>query len=458
MKRINILLNNFANTPDLIIREVKIGLKTIYIVYLESVASGDRVNNYILRNLAQKKITLKDLLMAPNTKNIKEKEIENYLCNGFTIILANKNIYALETKAELDRGINITEVEPGLYSPKDSLVENYQKNLGLIKRRIKSSDLKVLETKIGKYSKTNVGLLYINSITKPELVSLINHKIKAVDTEGIFAAGDLKQYLIKVNLNMFPSVKLTERPDTIAKALLNGKIVVLIDTSPFALIIPAFLADFINPTVDDYSAGINVNFLKALRVLCFCLTITLPAFYIAITNFHPESIPINLLLNIAQQRVGVPFPSIIEAFIMLLICEILRESDLRFPSNYGSAISILGALVLGESAVSAGIASPIMIIMIAITFISSLMFSDLAITGAIRTWRYVFLFAAACLGLYGIVLAFLFMLVNLCSYEIFTFPYMLPVAPFDLSYFKATMFKDKTTNRPSEILTNKEAR
>ena len=444
MKKIEKIINDFANTPDLIVREIKKGFKTIYIIYLETVSSGDRVNNYILRNIAntvKRANNLKELIPAPNLKEITEPEIESYLCNGFTIILIGNNIYALETKADLDRSISPSDVELGLYSPKDSLVENYQKNIGLIKRRIKSKHLKTLEQKIGKYTDTNVGVLYIDDITKPALVNDCLAKLKDVNVEAILAAGDLKQFLIKENSNVFPSVKLTERPDTIVKALLAGKIVLMVDASPFALIIPAFFADFVNPTVDDYSVGINVNFLKILRLLCFLITIVTPATYIAVANFSPEMLPNELMLDIAHQRMGVPFPSIIESLIMLAVCEILRESDLRFPSNYGSAISILGALVLGEAAVAAGIASPIMIIIIAITFIASLMFNDIAMNSAIRTWRFIFLISAVFFGLYGMMLAFLFMLVNLCSYESFGMPYMYPIAPLDIPYLKETIFK-----------------
>ncbi len=459
MKPIEEIKTIFSNTPDLIIRKIKKNLKTIYLVYLESVASGDRVNNYVLRNLIStenkhKKIT--DIISAPNTKEINKEEMEFYLSNGFTLVITHKEIWALETKAELDRSISPAEVEPALYGSKDALVENFQKNLGLIKRRIKNAHLKIQEFTLGRYTKTTTGLLYIDNIVKPQLVEDVIKKINTINTEAIISSGELKQFLINENRNVFPSAQLSERPDTIVKALLAGKVVIIVDTSPFAIILPAVLADFINPTVDSSTNSLNTNFLKVLRFVCLIITILAPAFYIAITNFNHESVPTLLLMNIATQRFGVPFPSILEAFTMLFICELIRESDIRFPNSYGSAISILSALILGESAVASGIVSPIMIIIIALTFVSSLIFNEVEMNGAIRAWRYLFLISAAFLGLYGITVCFLFMLINLCSFETFNLNYMFPIAPLDFSYLKETLIKTrrKYNDKRSKYLTD----
>ncbi len=374
----------------------------------------------------------------------------------YVAVLHNKDIHAIETKAELDRGIDDAKVEPAIYGPKDSFVENYQKNIGLIKRRIKSNHLKIKEKSLGRYSMTTTGVFYIDNIVKEELVDEVLSKLDNIDTDAIISSGELKQFLIDENKNVFPAMKLSERPDTVINSLLEGKVVILVDNSPFAIILPSVLADFINPTVDDYTNSINTNYLKALRLFCFILTIITPAFYIATTNFNQETIPSELLMNIATQRFGVPFPSIVEALIMLFVCELLRESDVRFPNNYGSAISILGALILGESAVASGIVSPIMIIVIALTFITSLIFNEVEMNGAVRAWRYVFLGFAAFLGLYGVALASIFMLINLCSYEIFSLTYMFPVSPFDLSYLKETLIKvkRKKQNTRSKYLTD----
>ena len=464
MKIINKIKEDFKNCPDLVLRDIKRNGKTIYILYLESVASGDQVDGFLIQNATElfkrnKKLT--ELFPATNMKQIKEDEIEQFLSNGFTIVIDKKEIHAFETRAtNLFRGVAPTDTEPGLYSPKDSFIEAYQPNVGLIKRRIKTKHLKVLENNIGHYSNTKTGLLYIDNIAKQELVDEINEKLKSIDTEAILASGDLKQYLITENKNVFPTIKLTERPDMAVKALLEGKIVIIMDTSPFVIIIPAVLADHINPVVDDYSAAVNVNFLKALRIICFLLTIITPALFIAILNYNPETIPTGFMKAIAFQRFNMPFPTIIEVIFLLLAVEILRESDLRFPGVYGTAIGLFSALLLGEAAMVAGLTSPIMIIIIAITFLSSLMFTDIALTGGLRIWRYTLLLFAALFGLYGLFIGLITLLVYLCSHKSFGLPYMFPVAPLDFPYLKETLFKSTPSKHRlrSKYLTDKNFR
>lgn len=458
MKIIKEINEKFKNTPDLITRKIKYKLRTVYIFYIETICSSELINNFILKNLTNPnhKPSLSNILATPNFKNIKKEQIEFYLYNGFTVILYKNHIYALETKANLDRSISFPEIEQDLYGAKDSLVENYQKNIGLIKRRIKSSHLKTIEYKLGRYSKTATGLLYIDNIAKKELVKELDNKLSNIDTDIIIDAGSLKQYLSKESKNFFPPTKLTERPDVIVEALLEGKVVIILDTCPFAIITPAVLADFINPVSDKYLYNYNANNLKILRLICFFLTIFTPAFYIAIITYNHETIPATLLTSFITQNQGIPFPATIETFFMLFICEMLRESDIRFPSNYSSSISILGALILGDAAVSANIVSPIMIIVTALTFISSMIFNNVELSGAIRAWRFLSLIIASFLGLYGVSLSIIFFIVNIASYQSFNLPYTFPVVPFNIPYLKETLYegKKKDDTKRSKYLTN----
>ena len=440
--------NLFSDIPDLIIRKVKYNFFYVYVYYIETVASSNRINDFILSNITNpNKIKgFKNILSAPNLKEINVEDIETYIYSGFAIVKYLNKIYALETKAELDRSISTPELEQDLYGAKDALIENYQKNIGLIKRRIKSKHLKTSEFCIGRYTNTKVGLLYIDNICEEELIQKCENLINSIDTESLIDSSELKQYLVNESKNIFPAVKLTERPDSIVNSLLEGKIVIIVDTSPFAIILPALLADFINPMSDDYLNNINANILKFIRMACFFLTIFTPALYIAVVNFNQETIPANLLTSFITQRQGVPFPAAIEAFFMLFICEMLRESDIRFPNNYSSSISILGALILGEAAVSASIVSPIMIIIIALTFISSMIFSNVELAGAIRAWRFICLIVASFWGIYGVAISFILLLVNICSHSSFGLPYTFPLAPFDMAYLKQTLFKSKRKN------------
>lgn len=435
--------DTFKDTPDLVERKIKYSFSCVHIYYIETICSSEQINNFILKNLTNPNgpRRFKDILAGPNFKEIDLERLEFYLYNGFTALVYKGKIYVIETKASLDRSVSFPEMEQDLYGAKDALLENYQKNIGLIKRRLKSSHLKTKEYKLGRFTQTSTGVLYVDNITDMSLVKRIDELLNKIDTDSVIDVGELKQFLTMDKGNVFPPTKLTERPDVIVKALLDGKVVIVMDTSPFAIILPAVLADFINPISDKYLYQRNANNLKILRMICFFLTIFTPAFYIAIITYNQETIPALLLTNFITQNEGIPFPATIETFFMIFICEMLRESDIRFPNNFSSSISILGALILGDAAVSANIVSPIMIIITALTFISSMIFSNVELSGAIRIWRFIAMIISSFYGLYGVALAFIFFIVSLSSYSSFGLPYTFPVVPFSLPYLKETLYE-----------------
>ena len=465
-KVIKRIKNEFSLNPDLNIKEIKLTLfKTIYIIFLETLSGSDKVNNYVLKPLTNQynqkvinKRNLNNFLAGPNQVTIKnDDEIEFYLTNGFTVVIFEDVKYAIETKADLTRSIAPNEVQTAINGPKDGFTENYQINIGLIKRRIKSSHLKIESRNIGRLTNTLVSVLYIDNIAEKELINNVLSKLDKIDIDGIVDSSSISFLIEDENKSIFPTVKYSERPDDAVIELLRGKLVIVVDTSPFVLIIPSFFIDFLNPISDNYTKSNNISFLKILRIIIFGLGIVTPAFFNALLCYNPESIPMAILVNFAIQREGVPFPLIIETIMMLLICDILKESDLRFPSSFGSSISILGAIVLGQASVEAGLVSPIIIIVVAVTFIASLTFTDLEIANGIRAFTYIFLFASAFLGLYGIFLAFMFFLIYLTSMDSFTKPYFFPFAPFDKVYFKNTVLKSKIKNdkKRSRMLTKK---
>ena len=435
--------DTFKDTPDLVERKIKYSFSCVHIYYIETICSSEQINNFVLKNLTNPNgpRRFKDILAGPNFKEIDLGRLEFYLYNGFTALVYKGKIYVIETKASLDRSVSFPEMEQDLYGAKDALLENYQKNIGIIKRRLKSSHLKTKEYKLGRFTQTATGVLYVDNITDMSLVKRIDALLNKIDTDSVIDVGELKQFLTMDKGNVFPPTKLTERPDVIVKALLDGKVVIVMDTSPFAIILPAVLADFINPISDKYLYQRNANNLKILRMICFFLTIFTPAFYIAIITYNQETIPASLLTNFITQNEGIPFPATIETFFMIFICEMLRESDIRFPNNFSSSISILGALILGDAAVSANIVSPIMIIITALTFISSMIFSNVELSGAIRIWRFIAMIISSFYGLYGVALAFIFFIVSLSSYSSFGLPYTFPVVPFSLPYLKETLYE-----------------
>ena len=403
--------NIYADDDDFIIREIPNQKTVIYLLFFESLVNSKNVYDYIIKYIYynNKNNNLQKLLCGPNQKKLKSiEEVSYYIENGYTAIICNDDIYVIETKANIDRGITQSTTEPNMYGPKDSLCENYQKNLGVIKRRIKSRNLKVKSVTLGNYSKTKVSLIYMSNIINKKVLKHYKDIISKVK-EDIIDNNNILKYVEKDKL--FPTVLRTERPSCVSKYLLKGYLVILIDNTPFCLILDAKLKDFINPEIND-------PFVKVLRIISFILTILTPAIYISLICYNQESIPTSLLINFMYQRFGVPFPAIIEALIMLFVCEILREADIRFPNNYGSAASILGALILGDAAVQAGIVSPIMIIIIAITFITNLLFTQIKFISAIRILRIAFLLSAAFFGLYGVALLIIISIGYMTNIEI----------------------------------------
>ena len=438
MNIVNKLQKDFFNSSDLIIKS----LDNIYVIYLESICDSDKVNFYILQNIPQGEN--KNFISGPNTTILTNyNDIKFYLLNGFTIVLSD-NIYAVETRGNIIRSVEKPDTEPAINGPKDAFNENIQTNLGLIKKRIKTEKLINIDYFLGKSTKTKVSLLYINNLCDKNIINKVKKRLNKINNDSIVSIGNIKQLLGEENRSLFPTIQETERPDTAVYNLLEGKIIIICDNSPFALILPAFLSDFINPTVDNYNKSISINFLKVLRFFCLIYTILAPAFYIALINYNHESIPLSLIVNISKQRISVPFPSYIECILMLILCGVLKESDMRFPSNYGSAISIVGALILGDAAVSAGLISPIMIIVAASTFICSLVFSDQELVNGLRYIRFFLLLLASFLGLYGLNIGLIIVLIHICSLKVLDKSYTFPISPFSKIYFNKVLFKNIT--------------
>lgn len=450
------------NNPFIVYREKKLKKKNIYIIFNDSLISNDKISDFVIRSLD--KIDEKNYLkwIKNNLDSCKYKEVKNYddFCkyvnNGFTVLLIeNENIgLAFETKGNLNRSISMPTTENAIRGAKDSLIEDYQTNIGLIKKRIRSNDFWINELTKGKYTKTKIGICYINGIVKKELVKKIEDKINSIDIDGIITSDDLKKHLEQGIKSILPTITTTERPDRISKALLRGKVVIIIDNSEFALIVPGLFVDFFKAPEDWYGNSINVSITRIIKYISFFIAILTPAFYIAMITYNQEIIPTDLLISFSVQRNGVPFPAFIEAFLMILAFEIIKESEYRVPNSSGSALSIVGALILGDAAVSAGIVSPIMIIVIAITAISSLPFSEPEFTTSIRTYRLIFMIGGSLIGIVGIVAVLIFLLIRLTSIETFDIPFLSPIEPFDKNGFKNTFIKMPQNNKRMKVLSN----
>lgn len=440
------------NIKDIIYRKKKVCGRNLYIIYNEPITSSDMISDFIIRSLTRisyKKS--KDIvsLIENDLSSYKIKRIDNYdnLCmylhNGFCIIIIDGEEvgFALEAKADINRGISNPDEENTVRGPKDAFVENYQINMGLIKKRIKSNDLWCEEVFIGKYSNTKIGVLSINTVVKKELVDEVLNSLKKIDISGIINSDMIKNLIEKENKCLLPTIISTQRPDVVSNALLEGKVVIIIDNSPYALIVPAVFNDFFKTPEDMYAKSINTSFTRVLKYIAFFIALLTPGLYIALITYNHEMIPTDLLINFATQREGVPFPAFFEAFIMMVSFEILREADLRVPGISGNSLSIVGALILGDAAVSAGIVSPIMIIIIAITAISSLPFTEPEVINGLRWYRLLFMLGGSFLGIIGIVIVFIYFITKLASTYSFGKPYLLPYAPTSLTGLKDSIIQ-----------------
>lgn len=445
MRLVDNIKEKLFPSKDYIFKEIEVGKKKIQLVFNEVLTDSRSINEYLIEEFV--KLDEKDLkklenkIVCCNTKEIKKNEIIDYLNNGFVIVIYKK-IYACEIRADLDRGVNTIESELSISGPKDSFSEIYNTNLGLIRRRIKSDKLKVIDMQIGRYTKTKVGVLYVQGICNEKLVKKIQKSLEAIDIDGIVDSSYLKGSL-ENGRNLFPTIMMSERPDKSTMALLEGKVVVLVDTSPYALILPSFFFNFFHTTDDYFQKNFNTSFIRIIRVFAFLIAVLTPAVYIAITTRNYDLVPLPLLLMLKAGRTFVPFPAYIEALFMIVCFEILKESDLRMSTTSGSAVSILGGLILGDAAVAAGIVSPIMIIVIAISSISGLIFSSIELVNALRIYKIILLLLGTILGIYGVIIGSVLMFYNIYSSRIYDYKYL----DFDKNEIKDSIVKIDTDLR-----------
>ncbi len=425
--------------PDLQIKEISFGVNKVYIINIQTVSSSQLTNQYIMdyfskRSLIKKKLfsLKKDIInFIPSISfiEIKKNELFYYLFNGFSALIYKNEIICFETKANLDRGVNEPTSEPTIRGPKDSFNENYNTNLGLIRKRIKDENLYFNELILGDKTKTKICIMYMNNIVDKELLEYSINSIKNIKTDKVLDSYYIKELIKKENPSLFPTIKSTEKPDIIAKSLSEGKICVVCENSNSVLIIPTFFIDFFYNDEDNYNKKIYVWFVKILRILVLFITIFAPAIYLSLITYDQQMLPIDLLIEFSIQRNGVPFPVIIEALLLMLTFEILYEADALTPTSRGTSLSILGALVLGDAAVVAGVVSPIMVIIVAITAISSIFFIYQNFQSFIRAYRYTLMVLASIFGIVGILFGFMFLITDLCSIKSFGKPFLLPISP-----------------------------
>lgn len=466
-KIINKLKEETNNSSYIVYREKYINNIKIDIIYNEVLTDQDKMSNFIYRSLDhiekiyQEKELLYDVIKN-NISNIKIKEINNYqdickyLNNGFVILLIEDDYsLALEVKKNLTRSIEKPMTETTIRGAMDSFTENIETNIGLIKRRLKTNKLWNEDMELGKYTKNKISILTIKGLTDSKIKDNIINKLNSLEIDGVTDIGTLKHLIENETKTIFPTSITTERPDKVVSSLLRGKTVIIIDNCPFVLIMPVDINDFFLSQDDKDSNYINNSLIRILRYLAFSITVLTPGIYIALTTFNQEMIPLELLTSFASQRSTVPFPAFFEALLMFVSFEILRESDYRIPNVSNSALSIVGALILGEAAVNAGIVSPIMIIIVAITAISALVIVEPELSNAVKWYRILFMLGGTTIGIFGIFIVFIIFTTNLCSINSYGKSFTMPFTPID-SDIKNSIIKFPLLkrNKRNKYLTN----
>ncbi|GMG95251.1 spore germination protein [Tepidimicrobium xylanilyticum] len=461
----------FKDVGDVVFRFIEIGddsKRRACLVFIDELVDKNLLSEYAIQLLLTKenvdnfdtKLLKKDLINALANRAIAIAEIkeENRLekiidaiLSGQTVLFVEgvKMALILDTKGGTSRGINEPQTETVVRGPRDGFGEVLKVNMSLIRRRIRDPNLKVKMVQVGRRSKTDIAIMYIEDIVNDKIVEEVNKRIEQVDIDAIIDSSTL-EFLIEDNyLSPFPQVEATERPDTVVASIYEGRVGILVDNTPFALIVPATIGTIFQSAEDHYSRWTITSLIRVLRIFAAFLSALAPALYIAITSFHPGLIPTRLTYYLGASRINVPFPAVVEAFLMEITLELLRESGTRIAGPIGSTIGIVGGLIIGQAAVEAGIVSPLMIIIVAITTIAAFALPNYEWASGFRFVRFIYMVLAAILGLYGVMLGVVVLFVHLAKLESFGVPY---TAPYSGLGIKEGDLKDTVIKAPVQKL------
>ncbi|OPX44221.1 spore germination protein B1 [Ruminiclostridium hungatei] len=406
------------------------------VLFMEEMIDISTVNENIIRPITQNSSlkSLSDTLLQMENKVITSSQVKkssevstlmHSILMGDTVLLLEGAPQALiiSTLEVKGRAVEEPEGEKTIRGPREGFTEGLMVNLSLIRRRLETPDLKSRLLTIGEKTRTKVCICYMDSLVNKEILRELERRIKRINIDGVIASGYIEEFIDDEAYSPFKTVGSTERPDVVAGKLLEGRIAVLVDGTPVVLTVPFLFLEYFQASEDYYINFYFSSISRILRIIGFILTVTVPAIYVALMTFHQEMIPTPLLISISAARQGVPFPTIVETMVLLFIFEILRETGTRMPTNIGQALSIVGALVLGQASVEAKLVSAPIVIVVAISGITSLMIPK--ILGAAIIMRVMLLILASYMGFYGLIFGITGVLLHLCELRSFGVPYLL---------------------------------
>ncbi|WP_342421214.1 spore germination protein [Paenibacillus sp. FSL E2-0178] len=358
-------------------------------------------------------------------------EVETEILAGNTILFIEGSVTALSagTEALKQRAVEDAVSQSVVRGPREGFTESLRENTALVRRRIQNPKLRIESRKLGEQTQTDVAVMYIEGNADPVVLEELRRRLDDARLDSVLESNYIEEMIQDKRYSPFPTVYNTERPDVTASALLEGRIAILVEGTPFVLVVPALLVQFFQSSEDYYQRSDFASLVRLLRFFCFAVALLTPSFYIAITTFHQEMIPTTLLISLIGQREGIPFPAFLEAFIMEITFEILREAGIRLPKSIGQSVSIVGTLVIGQAAVDAGLVSAAMVIVVSITAIANFALPAFNVGISVRMLRFVLMAIAASFGLYGMIIAMIILGLHLCSLESVGIPYMTSFAP-----------------------------
>lgn len=464
----NMIINSDIKTREftLTIQNKKV---PAFILYIDGMVNGKDINDFVLQPLLLKnsikmkentktieeplkkksiKFNLEDFLyssLIPQNSVSKEsefKEIIPKVNSGFCTLFVESLSVALciETKGFKTRSIDKPVTESVVKGSHEGFVENLRTNTSMLRKIVNNEKLIIEELTIGGLSKTKVAVCYLKDITNDDLVSEVKYRLNNLDIDYILSSNQLEQFIKDDSTAAFPQTISTERPDKASNYLILGRIVVLVNGSPFSIILPAVLVDFLT-SPEDFNLNYHyANFLRFLRGLALVGALLFPGLYVAITMFHYELIPSELLFAIVSSREAIPFPIIFEIIIMEVCFELIQEASIRVPSSFSTTVGIIGALILGDAAISANIVSPILIIIVAFSAICAFTIPDNALRFAIRMFRFMYIVLGYIAGFLGIALGFFIHFLILSNQSSFGVPFFSPYIPYNNLYVNDNLY------------------
>ncbi|UKS28017.1 spore germination protein [Paenibacillus sp. HWE-109] len=440
----------FSQTPDLIVREFTI-IQTgeqAALVYLDGLADKNAINNNVLRPL-QFETGSGDARggFKVNVGQVQSlytwSQIESTIFQGSSVLFVSglTEAYAFGTQGWPQRAIEDPQLESSLKGSHQGFVETGSQNIALIRRFIPNRELKIKELIVGRRGKTKISIMYLADVAHPEVLKELEDRIQQVDVDVIINTGELSEMIEDNPFSPFPQLISTERPDAAASQILQGRFVVVVDRSPSVLVAPVTFSAFFQ-SVDDYSTRWQIaSFIRILRFFAFFVAVFLPAFYISVISYNFEIIPLKLLITIGAFRGNVPFPPFVEAILMEVTLEMMREAGVRLPAPVGQTVGIVGGIVIGQAVVQAGLISNIMVIVVAFTAIASFILPNYDMVSAARLIRFAMMLAASMFGIVGIIIGMMTMIGHLISLESLGTPYGSPFAPVRFADWKDTFIR-----------------